>query len=91
MSLIQIEHLTFAHDGSFDNVFEDVSLQLDTRWRLGLIGRNGVGKTTFLRLLQGCYEYSGHISSSVEFAYFPYTVAHPEKSAGEAVMGLLPP
>lgn len=90
MSLIQIEHLTFAYDGSYDNVFEDISLQLDTRWRLGLIGRNGVGKTTFLRLLQGKYAYSGHISASVEFAYFPYPVAHPEKSAGEAVMGLLP-
>ena len=51
MSLIQISHLTFAHEGSYDNIFEDVSLSLDTDWRLGFVGRNGRGKTTFLRLL----------------------------------------
>ena len=39
MSLIQITDLTFAYDGSWDNVFEHASLQLDTSWRLGLVGR----------------------------------------------------
>lgn len=90
MSLIQIEHLTFAHEGSFDNVFEDVSLQLDTRWRLGLIGRNGCGKTTFLQLLQGRYEYAGTISASTEFVYFPYPVKHMEALAGDVAAELLP-
>ena len=90
MSLIQIEHLTFAHEGSFDYVFEDVTLQLDTRWRLGLIGRNGCGKTTFLRLLQGQYEYAGTISASAEFAYFPYSVTQPEALAGDVAAELLP-
>lgn len=91
MSLIQIEHLTFAYPGSYDNVFEDVSLQLDTNWRLGLIGRNGCGKTTLLRLLQGRQEYQGRISASVEFGYFPYAVEEPEQAAGEAVLSLLEP
>lgn len=91
MSLIQIDHLTFAYDGSYDNVFEDISLQLDTRWRLGLIGRNGTGKTTFLHLLQGRYDYAGTISASVEFGYFPYEVPHPEQPALDAVTPLLPP
>lgn len=53
MALIQITDLTFAYPGSFDNVFEHASFQLDTDWRLGLTGRNGRGKTTLLRLLQG--------------------------------------
>lgn len=74
MSLINISNLTFAYDGSFDNVFENVNLQLDTDWKLGLTGRNGRGKTTFLRLLMGKYEYKGSISSSVEFEYFPFEV-----------------
>ena len=37
-------------------------------------GRNGRGKTTFLNLLLGKYEYRGSISTSVAFSYFPYYV-----------------
>ena len=44
MSLIQISHLTFGYDGSYDVIFDDVSLQLDTDWKLGFTGRNGKGK-----------------------------------------------
>ncbi|MBR4036352.1 MAG: ABC-F type ribosomal protection protein [Oscillospiraceae bacterium] len=78
MSLINIQNLTFAYDGSYDNVFENVSFQIDTDWKLGFTGRNGRGKTTFLNLLLGKYSYSGTISASVNFEYFPYNVA--EKS-----------
>ena len=75
MSLIQVSNLTFAYEGSYDPIFENVSFQLDTNWRLGFPGRNGRGKTTFLNLLQGKYPYSGSISASVAFSYFPYPVA----------------
>ncbi|MDE5952437.1 MAG: ATP-binding cassette domain-containing protein, partial [Acetatifactor sp.] len=73
MAQINVSHLTFAYEGSFDNIFEDVSFSVDTDWKLGLIGRNGKGKTTFLRLLQGKYPCQGVISASVVFDYFPYT------------------
>ena len=53
MALIDIRDLTFAYPGSYDNVFEHLSLQLDTHWRLGLVGRNGRGKTTLLRCIAG--------------------------------------
>ena len=75
MSLIQVSNLTFAYDGSYDPIFENVSFQLDTNWRLGFTGRNGRGKTTFLKLLLGEFSYSGTISASVSFSYFPYPVA----------------
>lgn len=75
MSLIQIKNLTFAYDGSYDNIFENVSFQIDTNWKLGFTGRNGRGKTTFLQLLCGKYPYSGSISACVDFAYFPYSIA----------------
>src|SRR5699024_11704167 len=42
------------------------------RWKLGFIGRNGRGKTTFFKLLLGEYEYSGSIRAPVAFDYFPY-------------------
>lgn len=55
MSQIMVSDLTFCYEGSFDNIFEGVSFVLDTDWKLGMIGRNGKGKTTFLRLLQGSF------------------------------------
>lgn len=74
MSMIKIENLTFSYPTSYDNVFENISFQIDTDWKLGFVGRNGRGKTTFLNLLLGKYEYSGKILSSVQFDYFPYHV-----------------
>lgn len=74
MSMIKIENLTFSYPNSYDNIFENISLQIDTDWKLGFIGRNGRGKTTLLNLLLGKYEYSGKIISSVQFDYFPYSV-----------------
>ena len=53
MSQIQVTDLTYGYEGSFDTVFENVSFGIDTDWKLGLIGRNGKGKTTFLNLLRG--------------------------------------
>ena len=79
MSSINVSSLTFAYEGSYDNIFEDVSFQIDTDWKLGFTGRNGKGKTTFLNLLMGKYEYIGKISASVAFQYFPYNVQ--DKSA----------
>lgn len=74
MSIIKVSDLTFCYEGSYDNIFENVSFQLDTDWRLGLTGRNGRGKTTLLRLLEGRYPYQGTIHASVGFDYFPYAV-----------------
>ena len=74
MSLIQVSNLTFAYDGTYENIFENASFQIDTHWRLGFTGRNGRGKTTFLNLLMGKYEYQGYISATVTFSYFPYYV-----------------
>ena len=90
MSLIQVSNLTFAYDGSYENIFDHVSFQLDTNWRLGFTGRNGRGKTTFLNLLLGKYEYKGSISASVEFSYFPYHVADKSRLAMEIVEEICP-
>lgn len=90
MSLINVTNLTFAYDGSYDNVFENVSFQIDTDWRLGFTGRNGRGKTTFLNLLMGKYEYQGSISASVEFSYFPYEVADKSRMGIEILEQIAP-
>ncbi len=90
MSLISVRHLTFQYEGSFSNVFEDVSFDIDTDWKLGLIGRNGKGKTTFLKLLLGKYSYTGTISKNVEFDYFPFEVSNKNKMAIEIVNEIAP-
>ncbi|MDL2300173.1 ABC-F type ribosomal protection protein [Clostridiaceae bacterium OttesenSCG-928-D20] len=85
MSAINITKLSFAYDGSYDNVFENVSFSFDSDWKLGFIGRNGRGKTTFLNLLLGKYKYSGSISSSVGFEYFPYEVSDKEQNTIDVI------
>lgn len=90
MSMIQVQDLTFSYPGSFDNIFEGVNFQLDTDWKLGFIGRNGRGKTTFFNLLLGNYEYSGKIISSVEFTYFPYPVSDKNKFTYEIFEEICP-
>lgn len=79
MSQISVNHLTFYYEGSYDNIFEDVTFQIDTDWKLGFIARNGKGKTTFLKLLTGQYEYKGVIKSSVLFDYFPFEIKDKER------------
>lgn len=90
MSLIQVSNLTFAYDGSYDNIFENASFQIDTNWRLGFTGRNGRGKTTFLNLLLGKYPYRGSISASVSFSYFPYPVEDKSAFAIDVVEKICP-
>jgi ATPase components of ABC transporters with duplicated ATPase domains len=90
MSLIKISKLTFAYDGSYENIFTDVSFQIDTDWKLGFCGRNGRGKTTFLKLLMGKYEYSGTISASVNFDYFPIEFENSEDNTLDILEEIAP-
>ena len=88
--MIDVLELTFAYDGSYENIFENVSFRMDTDWKLGFTGRNGRGKTTFLNLLQGKYEYQGSISARADFEYFPYTVTDTQAPAADAVREIAP-
>ena len=90
MSLINVINLTFIYDGSYDNIFENVSFQIDTDWKLGFAGRNGRGKTTFLNLLLGKQEYSGTISAKVNFEYFPFEVTNPENNTLDVIGSIDP-
>ena len=90
MSMIKIENLTFSYPTSYDNVFENVSFQVDTDWKLGFVGRNGRGKTTFLNLLLGKYEYSGKVLSSVQFDYFPYPVSDKNRITEDILQEICP-
>ena len=83
MAQIKVSDLTFAYPGSYDNIFEHTSFQFDSDWKLGFIGRNGRGKTTFLKLLMGEYPFQGRVDAPMAFDYFPFAVPHPGSLAGE--------
>ena len=59
MSKIELKQLSFAYDNQEALLFDQANITMDTNWKLGLIGRNGRGKTTLLRLLQKQLDYQG--------------------------------
>ena len=74
MSEINVSHLSFSYPGRYEKIFDDTSFIINTDWKLGIIGRNGKGKTTFLKILNGELEYQGQISKKVDIDYFPFEV-----------------
>ncbi len=87
---ISIRDLSFTYDGSYTPVFEHVSFNFDTSWRLGLIGRNGKGKTTLLRLLQKQYAHQGQIDMPLTPVYFPYPVEDASLPTREVMLSAAP-
>ena len=74
---LSIRNLSFTYEGSYTPVFENLNINLDTRWRLGLVGRNGRGKTTLLQLMLKKYSHQGVIDLPLEAVYFPFDVPDP--------------
>ena len=92
MAQLQVNDLTFSYEGSSDNVFENVNFSIDTSWKIGLIGRNGKGKTTLLNLFMGRYEYTGSISGNTAFDCFPYPVLEGDlEKTGEELASIWKP
>lgn len=90
MSVIKITDLTFGYDGSSQNVFEELNLTMDSNWRLGLVGRNGRGKTTLLKLLSQAQQDPTHIQASQKFLYFPHPVQDMQQTPMEIFHDLCP-
>ena len=65
MSQISIRSLTFAHPGG-EELFSNWSAQLDTSWKLAVVGRNGMGKSTLFGLLQGRWPFQGQIVTAAQ-------------------------
>ncbi len=82
--MVQVTNLTMRFGSRI--LFEGINLKLDRHKRYGLIGANGAGKTTFLKILCGeIKEYEGDISiepglrvgvlGQNQFAFEDYTIA----------------
>lgn len=83
MAIISVTDLSFTYDGGTVPVFTGLSFHMDSSWRLGLVGRNGRGKTTLLKLLRGDLRGTGTVQSALPFDYFPFEVdeARPPREA----------
>ena len=90
MSIISVNNLTYYYDGCDDAVYENVSFTLDTTWKTGLIGRNGRGKTTLLKLLTGELENGCAVNTKAEFLYFPFDVEDKNMSGSELIWIICP-
>ena len=85
MANILCRKVSFGYDGTERNVFTDLDLVIDTGWRTALTGRNGRGKTTLLRLIQGeLAPDRGSIERSMDVRRFPVTVTDPDLRAFDA-------
>ncbi|MDP2965481.1 MAG: ABC-F family ATP-binding cassette domain-containing protein [Pelolinea sp.] len=72
MSLITAANLSKAFGP--DDIFSEVSLSISGNARIGLVGVNGVGKTTLLRILLGEEEASSgvvHRAKNLRMGYLP--------------------
>lgn len=63
MSLIRLENVTQLYDP--DLILDNISVSIEHGDRIGLIGRNGTGKTTLLKILTGLLtNFKGNIISA---------------------------
>jgi len=59
--MIELNHVSFAYPKMADTL-QDISFQIATGERVGLIGANGAGKSTLLKAMLGLLETKGSIS-----------------------------
>ena len=60
--LVRLQDVSKSYGG--ETVLEGVSLQIENRDRVGLVGPNGCGKTTLLKLIEGQLEANhGHVTT----------------------------
>ena len=77
--MISINNLTVSF-GGFD-LFSDVNFHISDNDRIGLVGKNGAGKSTMLKLIMGINSpTSGKIMipSNLRLGYLPQIMEHPK-------------
>ena len=65
--MLTLQNIAYRVDGRL--LFQGVTAQIGARQRLGLVGRNGCGKTTLLRLIAGRFEPDEGTQSSARAAF----------------------
>ncbi|HEY2441054.1 MAG TPA: ATP-binding cassette domain-containing protein, partial [Solirubrobacteraceae bacterium] len=99
MGHVRAQGLTYAHPGG-DLLFSDVSFRVSPGQHVGLVGRNGVGKSTLLKILAGLLSPDdGGFSVGGAIGYMPQDVGvgagdgegEGEGTVREMLLSLAPP
>lgn len=88
MGIIRLKNISFNYDNQVKPIFKDVNLEIDGTWKLGLIGRNGRGKTTLMRILQGQVEYQGSVETNLKLSYFPAKIENENETLEKILMNV---
>lgn len=70
--VLHVENLSFSYGEQ--NIFNDINLKVEKGDKIALIGSNGIGKSTFCKLLmQEIFPQNGEIKwgATIETSYFP--------------------
>ena len=87
LPLITVQKLGKSYGAK--SVFEDLNLIVTEREKIGLIGHNGCGKSTFLKILAGLEYYDdGEIThhKKVHIAYLPQNPTFAEDDTPQTVV-----
>jgi ATP-binding cassette subfamily C (CFTR/MRP) protein 4 len=58
---IEFENVSYAYDVNLPNVLQNITLKINSKEKIGIIGRTGAGKSTFFQALYRMAEPSGKI------------------------------
>jgi len=53
---LELKNVTFRYDGASENALENINLKITPGENLAIVGLNGAGKTTIVKLLCGLYD-----------------------------------
>src|SRR4051794_41417207 len=91
MGHVAVSNLAYAHPGG-DTLFYDVSFRLPAGRHAGLIGTNGVGKTTLLRIAAGELEpQDGDVAIGGRGLYMPPDVGPGGGTGRQPLLSGAPP
>jgi lincosamide and streptogramin A transport system ATP-binding/permease protein len=92
MATIVFDRVEFHYRDPHQDVFTGLDLVIETRWRTALVGRNGRGKTTLLRLIAGELRPTrGRLDVPVEARLFAAEPADLSRRALEVVRAAVGP
>lgn len=77
---LEVENLTFAYEGMEQPLIKDFRLTVDAGDKIAVIGENGVGKTTLLKLLMGELEpQKGKVKWAEKATFSSYAQDHEDE------------